>query len=152
MNDALRIVDSDAALAEPPSEPAPPLLLTAVDIARALQVSERTVRRLHKQGRLPRPLKISRALRWRRDEFLAWLSAGCPKRTDWHWQPRRPIAGLPSVADAAERLENYPQRIKTWFFSNPWSIPLWILLVVLPSLVAAFIRFETLLRWLGVVE
>ena len=88
-SETLRAVSAaETDTSKPQADLAAPLVMTAVDIAWALQVSERTVRRLDRQGRLPKPLKIGgRALRWRRDEFRDWLAAGCPHRNDWHWQP-----------------------------------------------------------------
>ncbi len=34
-------------------------------------------------GRIPRPVKIGGALRWRREELLRWIDAGCPARSAW---------------------------------------------------------------------
>ncbi|MEX0701311.1 MAG: helix-turn-helix domain-containing protein [Planctomycetales bacterium] len=60
-------------------------LLTAPEVARLLRLSDRTVRRLDSAGRLPRGLRIGGSKRWRRDELLAWIAAGCPRRTEWTW-------------------------------------------------------------------
>jgi len=65
----------------------PPLLLTAQDLAAKLQVSLRSVRRLDLAGRLPAPVTIGRAVRWRANEIRDWCNAGCPKRNRWTWQP-----------------------------------------------------------------
>lgn len=35
-------------------------------------------------GRIPAPVRIGGALRWRRDELLAWIDAGCPPMTRWN--------------------------------------------------------------------
>ena len=34
-------------------------------------------------GHVPRPLKIGRTCRWRRNEIMAWIEAGCPGRARW---------------------------------------------------------------------
>lgn len=34
-------------------------------------------------GRIPRPVKIGGALRWRRRELDDWIAAGCPARSAW---------------------------------------------------------------------
>ena len=34
-------------------------------------------------GRLPPPVRIGRSKRWRRQEILDWISAGCPNRQTW---------------------------------------------------------------------
>ncbi|MEX0717056.1 MAG: helix-turn-helix domain-containing protein [Planctomycetaceae bacterium] len=60
-------------------------LLTAPEVARLLRLSDRTVRRLDSSGCLPRGLRIGGSKRWRRDELLAWIGAGCPRRNDWTW-------------------------------------------------------------------
>ncbi|MEX0702456.1 MAG: helix-turn-helix domain-containing protein [Planctomycetales bacterium] len=60
-------------------------LLTAREVAQLLRLSDRTVRRLDSAGRLPRGLRIGGSKRWRRDELLAWIAAGCPRRSDWSW-------------------------------------------------------------------
>jgi len=59
------------------------VLLTAADVARLLAVTVRHVRALDSSGRLPRPVRLGRAVRWRRDELLAWLDAGAPGRDRW---------------------------------------------------------------------
>lgn len=60
-------------------------LLTAPEVARLLRLSDRTIRRLDSAGRLPRGLRIGGSKRWRRDELLAWIAAGCPRRNEWSW-------------------------------------------------------------------
>lgn len=62
-------------------------LLTVKDVATALSVSQRQVWKLHASGRLPMPVRLSRSVRWRRGELLAWCDAGCPSRD--HWEAMR---------------------------------------------------------------
>jgi len=64
----------DHALAPSPSHPLTPsspaadrqpLLLSAEDLAAQLQISLRSVRRLDLEGKLPEPVHVGRACRWR---------------------------------------------------------------------------------------
>ena len=85
MTEALRIVPTDEpdaiAVNSPPVAPA---LMTSVELAAELQISERTVRRLEITGKIgPRPMNIGRAVRYRRDEVEKWIEAGCPARDSW---------------------------------------------------------------------
>lgn len=57
-------------------EVSPPVWLTAKELARHLAVSLRTIRRWHKAGRLPPPLKLGGTFRWRGDVIAAWLTRG----------------------------------------------------------------------------
>ena len=34
-------------------------------------------------GKIPRPVKIGGAVRWRRQELEDWIAAGCPARSVW---------------------------------------------------------------------
>ncbi len=73
------------AVARREKKPAPEaLLLDAVALARRLSMSVRTVRRMDSSGRLPRPIRIGKAVRWALDSgpnsICAWVGAGCPDR------------------------------------------------------------------------
>lgn len=59
------------------------LLLSPKNLAFELGVSARTVRRLDMQGKLPMPIHVGRAVRWRRDEIRRWIDAGAPDRETW---------------------------------------------------------------------
>ena len=59
------------------------LVVDARDFAHILVLSVRTIRRLDCSGKLPRPVKIGGAVRWRRAEVEAWVEAGCPDRQRW---------------------------------------------------------------------
>jgi predicted DNA-binding transcriptional regulator AlpA len=65
-----------------PVEPAP-LAIDAADVGKLLSVSERHVWGMNSRGRLPRPIRLGRAVRWRVAELQAWLAAGCPERSRW---------------------------------------------------------------------
>jgi excisionase family DNA binding protein len=65
------------------------LLMTAEEIAKLLQVSVRSIWRLRSAEAIPRPLKIGGSIRWRRDDLLGWISAGCPSMTSRENRTRR---------------------------------------------------------------
>jgi excisionase family DNA binding protein len=54
-----------------------PLLITAVELARLLHVSTRTLWRLLSAGHVPAPLRFGGAVRWRVDEIKKWIADGC---------------------------------------------------------------------------
>lgn len=67
---------------------------------------------------------------------------------------------LPRLLDAAHQLDNpptpddrdYPKEVERWFRSKWWSVPLWMLLVVLPALVGYITMIRMLLEWLSIIE
>ena len=48
-------------------------LLRAEDLAERLQLSIHTIWDMNRDGILPRPLKLGRAVRWRVRDFNAWV-------------------------------------------------------------------------------
>jgi predicted DNA-binding transcriptional regulator AlpA len=60
-----------------------PLLLSASWLATLLGKSVRSVWRDNAADRLPRPVRVGGAVRWRREEILRWIDAGCPSRKKW---------------------------------------------------------------------
>ena len=63
---------------EPDSEP---VLLPASRVAKMLQVSTRTLWRLLAADKIINPVKLGRSVRWRKDELMKWIAAGCPPRS-----------------------------------------------------------------------
>ncbi len=59
-----------------------PVLLPASHVAKLLKVSTRTLWRLVASGKLINPIKLGRSVRWRKDELLKWIAAGCPPRSN----------------------------------------------------------------------
>lgn len=58
----------------------------AVDVAGLasfLGVSERHLHRLRAAGKLPRPIRLGRCVRWPLEVIRAWMDAGCPDRSKW---------------------------------------------------------------------
>ena len=61
----------------------PSLLMDPEDLALELRISIRSIWRRASDGQIPRPIRIGRATRWRRDEIEAWIAAGCPDGEQW---------------------------------------------------------------------
>jgi predicted DNA-binding transcriptional regulator AlpA len=65
--------------------PLPDALLIPDTAAAALAgISRSTWHVLRATGKIgPVPIRLGRAVRWRRDEVVAWISAGCPDAATW---------------------------------------------------------------------
>ena len=64
----------------------PPLQPLLIDIASLAVLLSRSVAALERDqaaDRLPRALKLGRSKRWRLQEVVEWVSAGCPDRRTW---------------------------------------------------------------------
>jgi predicted DNA-binding transcriptional regulator AlpA len=64
------------------------LLIDARGLAALVDLSERTIWRLHAAGKLPRPVVLGGSTRWRADEIARWIEAGCPARAAWEARGR----------------------------------------------------------------
>jgi predicted DNA-binding transcriptional regulator AlpA len=58
-----------------------PLLITAAEVARMLQISTRTVWRLRSGGELPEPVRFAGTVRWRLAQIKKWIADGCQMST-----------------------------------------------------------------------
>ena len=59
-----------------------PLLVTAKQVAKLMQMSTRSLWRLRSAGEIPEPLRIGRSVRWRLNDVKNWIAAGClPPKT-----------------------------------------------------------------------
>ena len=52
-------------------------------VAKLLGASERHIRTLDAEGKLPAPIQLGRLKKWNRDELRAWMESGCPDRETW---------------------------------------------------------------------
>ena len=57
-----------------------PLLINAEEVARMMDVSERTLWRLVSAGKVPTPVRIGRSTRWRLAEVRQWIEGGCQEK------------------------------------------------------------------------
>lgn len=55
-----------------------PLLISAAEVARLLQVSTRTLWRQLSAGQIPKPVRFGGTVRWRVEEIRKWIAEGCP--------------------------------------------------------------------------
>jgi predicted DNA-binding transcriptional regulator AlpA len=55
-----------------------PLLVTSEVAAEMLGISPRLLRRLEVTGKIPRPVRIGRAVRWEYEVLRAWIWQDCP--------------------------------------------------------------------------
>lgn len=53
-------------------------LLNTSEVAALLRCSSRTISRMIESGTLPKPIKIGKLNRWRRDAIERWIANGCP--------------------------------------------------------------------------
>ena len=58
-------------------------LLSAKTLAKMLSLSARTVWRLRSSGKLPEPVKVGGAIRWRQQDIERWTAMGCPNRKEF---------------------------------------------------------------------
>jgi len=54
------------------------LMVSRLQASELLQLSTRTIDNLKREGLMPQPVRIGRAVRWNRAELVAWVDAGCP--------------------------------------------------------------------------
>lgn len=55
-----------------------PALMSVEDVGVELKCSPRNVYRLSDAGKMPRPIKLGRLVRWSRCELMEWIANGCP--------------------------------------------------------------------------
>lgn len=58
------------------------LLLGVHEVSVLVGLCERSVWRMAAAGKMPKPVCIGRARRWRRDELMQWIAAGCQSVAD----------------------------------------------------------------------
>ena len=61
----------------------------ASGVAQMLSISERHVRKLHAEGKIPRPISLGRCVRWNVSELEQWHAAGAPSRDQWEQSCKR---------------------------------------------------------------
>ena len=54
------------------------VLITVKDVAALTALAERTIWRFADSGKIPRPVHIGGAVRWRKSDLLSWIENGCP--------------------------------------------------------------------------
>jgi predicted DNA-binding transcriptional regulator AlpA len=56
-------------------------LMSVRDVAELLKCSSHHVYMLKTYGKIPKPIKLGRILRWRRGVIEKWIEEGCPSQT-----------------------------------------------------------------------
>lgn len=59
------------------------MAVSAAEAAKLLGISQRHLWALNSSGRLPRPIRFGRAVRWSVTDLHAWMAAGAPERSQW---------------------------------------------------------------------
>ena len=59
-------------------------LLSAKALGKMLSLSARTIWRLRSSGKMPEPVKVGGAIRWRLEaDIKPWIRMGCPDRKEF---------------------------------------------------------------------
>jgi hypothetical protein len=63
----------------------------------------------------------------------------------------------PLLVESIHALDNQPpvdqwERVKTWFYSRKWSIPVVVVVIGVPILVGWRTALKTILEWFGIVK
>lgn len=66
-----------------PPEQVPKLAVSAIEVAEMLSISVGHVWKLHSRGKLPKPVRLDRSVRWDRRALEVWFAAGAPRRDRW---------------------------------------------------------------------
>jgi excisionase family DNA binding protein len=59
-----------------------PLFVTAAELAQLLRISTRTLWRLLSAKKMPEPIRLGGAVRWRVDLIQDWIDQGCPAQNE----------------------------------------------------------------------
>lgn len=58
-------------------------LVTASELGLLLALSKRQIFRLNSSGKLPRPVRIGGAVRWKVSDISRWQELNCPSRSEF---------------------------------------------------------------------
>ena len=70
------------------------MLVNVKQVAEMLGVSERHVWQLNYSGRIPRPKRLGKSVRWVREEICEWVDSGMPSRREWEIQRSGTMGGV----------------------------------------------------------
>ncbi len=82
-NPAIRKAADPGKAAEAPQQADADILVTVDEAAKICHMSRAMFYKLHAAGKAPRLIKLGALSRWRRQELLDWIKAGCPSREQW---------------------------------------------------------------------
>ena len=55
-----------------------PSLININELAKILNISTRSISRLVRDGKIPKPVHLNSMIRWNKDKITKWLDRGCP--------------------------------------------------------------------------
>jgi len=55
-------------------------LISAKTVAQIFSLSKRQVFRLNSSGKIPAPVRVNGAIRWRESDIERWIALSCPDR------------------------------------------------------------------------
>lgn len=67
----------------------PSLLMTAQEAWMLCGMKKTTWYKNQSRKKIPAPVRVNGFIRWRRQEILDWIEAGCPPQSKWMWRPRK---------------------------------------------------------------
>ena len=59
------------------------LTISKLKLGKLLDLSVRTISRMDSAGLIPRAVRVGMSKRWRYEEIISWVRAGCPARKTW---------------------------------------------------------------------
>lgn len=77
-----------------PNTTTPPKLLNKLQVGKILHISDRTLEKLVKSSKFPRPLQLGRTVFWDEPVVLNWLNSKLTAQRAWQPKGQRPAAGL----------------------------------------------------------
>lgn len=66
-----------------------PILLTAKEAWTLCRMKKTSWYKNLALKAIPQPVRIKGMVRWRKDEILDWIEAGCPTQSKWRWVPQK---------------------------------------------------------------
>lgn len=66
-----------------------PLLITAREAWTLCGMKKSAWYRNLSRKAVPAPVRVNGFVRWRRQELLDWINAGCPSQAKWLWKPQK---------------------------------------------------------------
>jgi predicted DNA-binding transcriptional regulator AlpA len=61
------------------------LLIDTKQVSKLLNISPRTIFRLHQEKAMPEPIRLGTRIQWRVRELIEWVEADCPPQRSWKY-------------------------------------------------------------------
>lgn len=66
-----------------------PILLTAKEAWTLCRMKKTSWYKNLALKTVPQPVRIKGMVRWRKEELVDWIDAGCPPQSKWRWNPQK---------------------------------------------------------------